>query len=80
MWELDYIDEVKFYFIDNGDLVFEVLVKIEELKYIESGVPAEGCAQIEPEVYLWEVLQHWVIYQRSPTMRKLRIAAIKPVA
>ena len=32
MWEIDYTEEVKFYFIDNGDLVFDLLVRIEELK------------------------------------------------
>lgn len=33
MWTIDYAEEVKLYFVDNGDLVFDVLVKIEELKF-----------------------------------------------
>ena len=33
MWEIEYTEEVKFYFIDNGALVFDLLIKIEELRY-----------------------------------------------
>ncbi|MFN8493212.1 MAG: hypothetical protein U0350_36785 [Caldilineaceae bacterium] len=79
MWQLDYTNEVKLYFIDNGDLVFDVLVKIEELKFTENGIPREGCTQIEPGVYLWEVLRHAVIYHRREATHRLRIAAIKPL-
>jgi hypothetical protein len=79
VWKLEYTDEVKHYFVDNGDLVFDVLVKIEELKFTADGAPPEGCTQIEPNIYLWEVLRHWVIYQRTTATRTLRIAAIKPV-
>ena len=46
MWEIDYTEEVKFYFIDNGDLVFDLLVSIEELKFIGDGIPPEGCIEI----------------------------------
>jgi hypothetical protein len=57
VWALEYTDEVKYYFIDNGDLVFDVLVRIEELKFTEDGIPPEGCTQIEPNIYLWEILR-----------------------
>jgi hypothetical protein len=79
MWEIDYTEEVKFYFIDNGDLVFDLLVRIGELKFTAEGMPPEGCAQIEPGVYLWVVLQHSVIYRRTEATRKLRIAVVKPL-
>lgn len=78
MWEIDYTEEVKFYFIDNGKLVFELLVKIEELKFTEDGIPSEGCTQLEPHIYLWEVLGHSIIYRKTPTTRKLIIAVVKP--
>jgi hypothetical protein len=70
---------VKFYFVDNGDFVFDLLVKIEELKFTVDGIPFGGCTQLEPGIYLWEVLRHFVIFQRSEATRKLRIAAVKPV-
>ena len=79
MWEIDYTEEVKFYFIDNGDLVFDLLVRIEELKFIGDGIPPEGCIQIEPNVYQWEVLRHTVIYRKTEATRKLRIAVVKPM-
>jgi hypothetical protein len=79
MWELDYTDEVKFYFLDNGDLVFDVLVKIEELKFFDDSMPDEGCIEIEPELFLWQVLRHWVIFHRLFDLGTLRIAAIKPM-
>lgn len=78
MWEIEYTEEVKFYFIDNGALVFDLLIKIEELRYIPSGIPAEGCTQLEPSIYIWEVLRHAIIYQRREPEHKLRIATIKP--
>ncbi len=79
MWEIEYTEEVKFYFIDNGALVFDLLIKIEELRYIPSGIPAEGCTQLEPSIYIWEVLRHAIIYQRKEPEHKLRIATIKPL-
>ena len=79
MWKIDYTEEVISYFVDNGDLVFDLLVRIEELKFIEDAIPPEGCIQLEPNAYRWEVLQHLVIYQRTVATRKLRIAVVKPV-
>jgi len=78
MWELDYTEEVKLYFVDNGDLVFDVLVKIEELKFFQDAMPLEGCIEIEPDIYLWKVLGHTVIYRKSVVTRSLMIAVIKP--
>lgn len=80
MWEIDYTEEVKFYFIDNGDLVFDLLVRIEELKYAPDGLPDGEWIELEPEIFLWSVLRHFVVYQRSKAERKLRIAVVKPMA
>ena len=79
MWEIDYTEEAKFYFIDNGDLVFDLLVQIEELKYAPDGLPDENWFELEPEIFLWSILRHLVIYQRLEADRKLRIAAVKPM-
>ena len=47
MWGIEYSEEVKFYFIDNGPYAFALLVKIEELKFYVNGLPPEGCIQID---------------------------------
>jgi len=76
MWAIRYSDEVKFYFLDNGDLVFDLLVKIEELRYIPEGIPPEGATQLEPNFYAWEVLRHIVIYEQQGNV--LVIEVVKP--
>lgn len=79
MWEIDYSSEAKFYFIDNGDLVFNLLVKISELAHTPDGIPSEGCTQEAPGRYWWEVLQHIVIYRRIANEKKLEILIVKPM-
>lgn len=78
MWEIDYAEEVKLYFVDNGDLVFDVLVKIEELKFFDDAIPPEGAIEIEPNLYLWKVLAHSILYRRIVATRNLMIAVVKP--
>ncbi len=77
MWELEFSDEAKFYFIDNGDLVFDLLVRIEQLRRTPDAVPSEGCTQIEPNVFMWYVLRHMVVYRKKDG--RLIIAVIKPI-
>lgn len=77
VWSLDYTDEAKYYFVDNGDFVFDLLVQIEVLKFSESGIPLEDCTQIEANIFLWKVLGHYVIYERNVNLRRIRIAVVK---
>lgn len=77
MWAIRYSDEVKNYFLDNSDLVFGLLVKIEELRHTKDGIPAEGCTQLELNFYWWEVLRHIVIYERQSNT--LIIEVVKPI-
>ncbi len=79
MWTLDYTDEVKYYFVDNGDFVFDLLVQIEILKFIDSGVPSEDCVQIDSNIFRWKVLGHYVFYERNEFLHRLRIAVLKPI-
>ncbi|MCX6049390.1 MAG: hypothetical protein NT075_30185 [Chloroflexi bacterium] len=79
MWEIDYSNEAKFYFIDNGKHVFDLLVKISELAHMPEGIPPEGCTQETPGRYWWEVLRHIVIYRRLPAEKKLEILIVKPM-
>ena len=76
MWEIEYSDEAKYYFIDNDPYTFDLLVKIEELRYTADGIPPAGCTMVEPGLYLWEVLNHLVYYRRRAG--KLVIAFVQP--
>ena len=80
MWQLEYSDEAKFYFIDNDPYAFDLLVRIEELKYFADAVPPEGCAPLEDNLYLWEVAAHFVLYEKLSAENRLIIAVVKPMA
>lgn len=79
MWQIEYSDEVKFYFLDNYPYTFDLLVRIEELKFSENGIPPEGCRVLEPQRYWWEVLGHIVIYRLVPESGVLRVLIVKPI-
>lgn len=79
-WALEYSNEVKFYFLDNHPYTFDLLVRIEELKFTQDGIPPEGCHQDEPGYCLWEVLGHVVSYRRlAGEERRLEILIVKPL-
>jgi len=80
MWTIEYSEEVKYYFIDNDPYAFDLLVRIEELKYTDDGIPPEGSLELEPGFFWWRVLHHIVIYERitAPSPR-LIIAVVKPL-
>jgi len=79
MWAIEYSEEVKFYFIDNGPYTFDLLVKLEELKFYEDGIPPESCIQIDLSWYMWMVLNHVVIYELAAAKRSLIIWVVKPI-
>lgn len=79
MWAIQYSEEVKLYFIDNGPYTFDLLVKLEELKFYADALPPEGCLQIDLGWYMWLILNHIVIYEITPTTKSLTIWVVKPV-
>jgi hypothetical protein len=81
MWELEYNEEVKHYFIDNAPYTFMLLVRIEELKYASDAIPPEGLTPVddEPNVYMWLVLDHVVVFEKLSALNILRILVIKPL-
>jgi hypothetical protein len=42
------------------------------------GRPAGNVAQLEPEVFLWIVEEHLVIYRRIEPTQVLRVIVLKP--
>ncbi|MCX6050243.1 MAG: hypothetical protein NT075_34530 [Chloroflexi bacterium] len=83
MWTLNYSEEVKTYFVDNEPYCFDLLVRIEELKFDASAVPPEGLTPLddpeEPSLYLWLVLAHAVILRKIVDEKILYIIAVRPL-
>ena len=79
MWNIEYSNEVKFYFIDNHPYTFALLIKIEELRHQPDAIPQEGCTQIEDGLLWWETLEHIVVYERLEKERRINVATIKPM-
>jgi hypothetical protein len=84
MWQLEFDREPGNYIIDSHPYNEAVLIALEDLALNAEGIPAEGCTQIEPGVYLWEVADHQVVYQRIPgpegTPHRLHVLILKPKA
>jgi hypothetical protein len=81
MWELDYNEEVKYYFLDNDPYTFPLLIKLEELKFEPDAIPQEGCTPLdeEPGLFMWVVLDHLVVYEKLAVEHRLRILVVKPL-
>ena len=83
VWELEYSLEARNYLYDSYPYTEEVMIAIEMLRYDPDAVPPEGYTQIEPGVYLWEVLHHLILFQKLPNAYPqpcLRIGLVKPLA
>jgi hypothetical protein len=83
MWTLHYSEEVKAYFVDNEPYCFDLLVRIEELKFDADATPPEGLTPMddpdEPSLYLWLVLDHVVMLRRIANGKSLYIVAVRPL-
>lgn len=82
MWEIEYTDEVKFYFLDNYPYTFALLIRIEELKFAPDAIPPEGATPLadEPNTYQWEVLDHMIYYEKVPGLKPLLLIwLVKPI-
>jgi len=83
MWTLQYSEEVKAYFVDNEPYCFNLLVRIEELKFDADATPPEELTPMndpdEPSLYLWLVLDHAVMLRKNVPEKSLYIVAVKPL-
>jgi hypothetical protein len=77
LWEIEYSDEVKFYFVENGDFTGNLLGEIERLRYSPAGLPAENYREIETGLVVWEIWNHLIFYWRRG--KTLLIAVVKPL-
>jgi hypothetical protein len=77
LWGIEYTDEVKFYFIDNGDYTGNLLGEIERLRYTPDGLPESNYTEFRPDYIEWEMLDHLVFYRKRN--QTLQILAVKPL-
>jgi hypothetical protein len=76
-WQIEFTDEAKFYFIEHGDLTGNLLGEIELLRYFPDGLPDENYIEIEPGLFRWTILDHFVYFRKQGS--KLIIAVVKPL-
>jgi hypothetical protein len=79
MWSLDYSDEVKLYFLDNGSFAFGLLRQLAELMISSDGLPPDNYRETKNGLIRWETLDHLVFYKRMVDEKRLIIAVIKPI-
>ena len=48
MRQIEYSEEAKFYFLDNYPYTFDLLIRIEELKFIENHSLPNSCVELAP--------------------------------
>ncbi|MEZ4727336.1 MAG: hypothetical protein R3E79_09405 [Caldilineaceae bacterium] len=78
MRQIDYSEEAKSYFLDNYPYTFDLLIRIEELKFIGDRILPDNCIPLTSNYYWWEVLEHAIIF-RQVNAQTLYIASIKPL-
>jgi hypothetical protein len=82
IWDIEYNPEARNYLYDSYPYTEDVLIAIEGLRFLKEAIPPEGLHQLEPGVYMWQVLQHVVVYQRRIDAKPkpmLWILVVKPL-
>jgi hypothetical protein len=75
--DIEYAEQVKNYFVDNGDYTGNLLGEIERLRYADDGLPEENYTELGEGIIEWKMLDHWVYYRVRG--RLLEILAVKPL-
>ena len=78
MRQIEYSEEAKFYFLDNYPYTFDLLIRIEELKFIENHSLPNSCVELAPNYYWWEILGHAIVFEQLDA-QTLYILSIKPL-
>ncbi len=79
MWRIEYDRSVRNYIYDSYPYTEKVWQAIKSLRHTESGMPADSVTQLEPEVFVWTVEEHLVIYRRIRADQILRFLVLKPI-
>jgi hypothetical protein len=78
MWEVKYSREVRNYIYDSYPYTDAVWQAIKSLRKTDEGMPPAGYRQLEPNVFLWVVEHHLVVYERFVERRQLFVTVLKP--
>jgi hypothetical protein len=78
MWRIEYDKTVRNYIYDSYPYTERVWQAIKSLRQSVDGLPTGNVAQLEPEVFLWIVEEHLVIYRRIEPPQVLRVIMLKP--
>lgn len=78
MRQIEYSEEAKSYFLDNYPYTFDLLVRIEELKFTTGRMLPTSCVEIDLGYYWWETLGHAVVFEQIDALT-LYVVSIKPL-
>ena len=82
LWDIEYSLEARNYLYDSYPYTEAILIAIEELRFIKDALPPQGGTQLEPGVYMYEMLRHLVVYRRILNAQPkplLWIGMVKPL-
>jgi|GEM_PF-703255 len=82
LWDIEYSLEARNYLYDSYPYTEAALIAIEELRFDQDAIPPHGCTQLETDVYLCELMGHFVVYRCIPDAKPkpmLWIAIVKPM-
>ncbi len=79
MWTLGYSREVRNYIYDSYPYTAEVWQAIKSLRQTKDGIPPSGGKALEPDLYLWVVAGHWVVYKRLVEEQRLIVTVLKSI-
>lgn len=80
MWTIKYTKEVRDYIYDSYPYTEAIWQAVKSIRQLENGVPSSDCRQLEPNVFLWEVAGHLVLYERNESDHTLTVFVMKPIA
>lgn len=78
MRQIEYSEEARSYFLDNYPYTFNLLVRVEELKFKEDGILPDNYVRLGSNYYWWETLDHAVIFEQVDA-DTLYVVSIKPL-
>lgn len=78
MWAIEYKRDVRNYIYDSYPYTETVWQAMKALCYTADGLPPDNYTPLEPEVYLWQVADHQVVYHRDLAQHKLIFVVLKP--
>lgn len=79
-WTLSYHRTVVHYLISLREAGHALRYAIFSLQQTADGIPAAGVTQLEPDIYMWEIHDHHVVYRRIEQEHRLFISSVRPLS